>query len=50
METKQDLPILEFEDADAWAVCDRATLDTLLDLAVKGCAELTQIQADALAR
>jgi ribonuclease PH len=32
------------------AVFDRKTLDALLDLAVKGCAELTQIQADALAR
>jgi ribonuclease PH len=32
------------------AVFDRKTLDALLDLAVKGCAELTQIQAQALGR
>jgi ribonuclease PH len=31
-------------------VFDRKTLDALLDLAVKGCAELTQLQAEALAR
>ena len=32
------------------AVFDRKTLDELLDLAVAGCAELTRLQAEALAR
>ena len=32
------------------AVFDRKTLDQLLDLAVAGCAELTRLQAEALAR
>jgi ribonuclease PH len=31
-------------------VFDRKTLDSLLDLAVAGCGELTRLQADALAR
>jgi ribonuclease PH len=30
------------------AVFDRKTLDALLDLAVKGCGELTQLQQEAL--
>jgi ribonuclease PH len=41
---------VEVQGTAEGAVFDRATLDALLDLAVKGCAELTQIQADALAR
>jgi ribonuclease PH len=39
---------VEVQGTAEGAVFDRATLDALLDLAVKGCAELTQIQADAL--
>src|SRR6187399_1754193 len=45
-----DGSFVEVQGTAEGAVFDRATLDTLLDLAVKGCAELTQIQADALAR
>ena len=45
-----DGSFVEVQGTAEAAVFDRKTLDALLDLAVKGCAELTQIQADALAR
>ena len=41
---------VEVQGTAEGAVFDRATLDRLLDLAVAGCAELTRLQADALAR
>ncbi|SDG44527.1 ribonuclease PH [Klenkia brasiliensis] len=40
---------VEVQGTAEGAVFDRATLDQLLDLAVAGCAELTRIQAEALA-
>jgi ribonuclease PH len=39
---------VEVQGTAEGAVFDRATLDTLLDLAVSGCAELTKLQAEAL--
>src|SRR5919112_504200 len=41
---------VEVQGTAEGAVFDRKTLDALLDLAVKGCAELTRLQQDALAR
>jgi ribonuclease PH len=41
---------VEVQGTAEGAVFDRATLDALLDLAVAGCAELTQRQREALAR
>jgi ribonuclease PH len=41
---------VEVQGTAEGAVFDRSTLDQLLDLAVAGCAELTRLQADALAR
>jgi ribonuclease PH len=41
---------VEVQGTAEGAVFDRKTLDQLLDLAVTGCAELTRLQADALAR
>jgi ribonuclease PH len=41
---------VEVQGTAEGAVFDRKTLDQLLDLAVAGCAELTRLQADALAR
>src|SRR3954464_2802487 len=41
---------VEVQGTAEGAVFDRATLDQLLDLAVAGCAELTRLQADALAQ
>jgi ribonuclease PH len=40
---------VEVQGTAEGAVFDRPTLDRLLDLAVAGCAELTRLQADALA-
>ena len=41
---------VEVQGTAEGAVFDRPTLDALLDLAVAGCAELTRLQAAALAR
>jgi ribonuclease PH len=41
---------VEVQGTAEGAVFDRKTLDVLLDLAVKGCGELTRLQAEALAR
>jgi ribonuclease PH len=41
---------VEVQGTAEGAVFDRATLDALLDLAVAGCAELTKVQQEALAR
>jgi ribonuclease PH len=41
---------VEVQGTAEGAVFDRKTLDQLLDLAVAGCAELTRLQAEALAR
>jgi ribonuclease PH len=41
---------VEVQGTAEGAVFDRATLDALLDLAVAGCAELTRVQREALAR
>src|SRR5438270_1538356 len=41
---------VEVQGTAEGAVFDRPTLDALLDLAVAGCAELTKIQQEALAR
>jgi ribonuclease PH len=41
---------VEVQGTAEGAVFDRKTLDELLDLAVAGCAELTRLQAEALAR
>ncbi|CCG02116.1 ribonuclease PH [Blastococcus saxobsidens] len=41
---------VEVQGTAEGAVFDRPTLDALLDLAVAGCAELTRLQAEALAR
>jgi ribonuclease PH len=45
-----DGELVEVQGTAEGAVFDRKTLDALLDLAVAGCAELTRLQADALAR
>ena len=45
-----DGSFVEVQGTAEGAVFDRPTLDRLLDLAVAGCAELTRLQADALAR
>ena len=45
-----DGSFVEVQGTAEGAVFDRKTLDALLDLAVAGCAELTRLQADALAR
>jgi ribonuclease PH len=41
---------VEVQGTAEGAVFDRSTLDALLDLAVAGCAELTKLQQEALAR
>lgn len=45
-----DGSFVEVQGTAEGAVFDRKTLDALLDLAVAGCAELSRLQADALAR
>jgi ribonuclease PH len=45
-----DGSFVEVQGTAEGAVFDRKTLDELLDLAVKGCVELTRLQQDALAR
>jgi ribonuclease PH len=45
-----DGSFVEVQGTAEGEVFDRKTLDALLDLAVKGCAELTRLQAEALAR
>jgi ribonuclease PH len=45
-----DGSFVEVQGTAEGAVFDRPTLDALLDLAVTGCAELTRLQSDALAR
>jgi ribonuclease PH len=44
------LPDIEVLGLDDVAPFDRAMLDSLLGLAEKGCADLTRLQAEALAR
>jgi ribonuclease PH len=41
---------VEVQGTAEGAVFDRPTLDALLDLAVAGCAELSTLQQEALAR
>jgi ribonuclease PH len=41
---------VEVQGTAEGAVFDRAALDRLLDLAVAGCAQLTKLQQEALAR
>jgi ribonuclease PH len=45
-----DGSFVEVQGTAEGAVFDRKTLDELLDLAVKGCGELTRLQQEALAR
>jgi ribonuclease PH len=45
-----DGSFVEVQGTAESAVFDRKTLDSLLDLAVKGCADLTRMQQEALAR